>query len=384
MDHPLQHIFVADIENLTLNGGVEFAEAIQKETDFASEKRNQLRFLTQYADDPTVHVPALYEEYCTRGVLTMEYIDGIRPGDLERGYEEQFDRKILANRGAEFVLKQVFKFGFFHTDPHPGNFFLLPENVLAPIDFGQVARLSVKDRRLFNEIVLAIVNKDATNIVKRLERDDMLDDKTDRHKLTSDIEQMLDTYHNFRLKDIPFGMVASQTFELFRNNYVVPPTQFTLMLKSLMTIEAFAISLDPEFRIIEALKPHAKEFQLRDFEPRRMARNLRRILLDVHDLAGRIPDDINAIMHKVRQGKFQMRLHHEHLDDLAKTLDKRSNRISFALIIAALLVASSHLVSEEGTVVGLFDLQTLGLTGYVIAAIIGIWLVISIIRSRHF
>jgi ubiquinone biosynthesis protein len=212
----------------------------------------------------------------------------------------------------------------------------------------------------------------------------MLDDKTDRHKLTSDIEQMLDTYHNFRLKDIPFGMVASQTFELFRNNYVVPPTQFTLMLKSLMTIEAFAISLDPEFRIIEALKPHAKEFQLRDFEPRRMARNLRRILLDVHDLAGRIPDDINAIMHKVRQGKFQMRLHHEHLDDLAKTLDKSSNRISFALIIAALLVASSHLVSEEGTVVGLFDLQTLGLTGYVIAAIIGIWLVISIIRSRHF
>ncbi len=375
----LQHETI-DVEEMVN----EFAEAIQKETDFASEKRNQLRFLTQYADDPTVHVPALYEEYCTRGVLTMEYIDGIRPGDLERGYEEQFDRKILANRGAEFVLKQVFKFGFFHTDPHPGNFFLLPENVLAPIDFGQVARLSVKDRRLFNEIVLAIVNKDATNIVKRLERDDMLDDKTDRHKLTSDIEQMLDTYHNFRLKDIPFGMVASQTFELFRNNYVVPPTQFTLMLKSLMTIEAFAISLDPEFRIIEALKPHAKEFQLRDFEPRRMARNLRRILLDVHDLAGRIPDDINAIMHKVRQGKFQMRLHHEHLDDLAKTLDKSSNRISFALIIAALLVASSHLVSEEGTVVGLFDLQTLGLTGYVIAAIIGIWLVISIIRSRHF
>ncbi len=162
-----------------------------------------------------------------------------------------------------------------------------------------------------------------------------------------------------------------------------PPTQFTLMLKSMMTIESLATSLDPEFRLIEALKPYAQRSSLKDFEPRQMFRNIRKAMQGAGDLASRLPDDINAVLTKFRQGKIQMRIHHEHLENLTKTLDKSSNRISFALIIAALLVASSLLVAQEGMVLGLLSFQTMGISGYIIAAVIGIWLVISIIRSRH-
>ena len=361
----------------------EFTAAVSKETDLANERRNQLRFLKLFADDETVHIPEVYEEYCTAGVLTMEYIDGIKSTNKPAIEEKGLDGRILAHRGAQFVLKQMFEFGFFHTDPHPGNFFLLPDNVLAPIDFGQVARLSVQDRRFFNEIVLSIVDRDAAHIVRCLERDDMLADKTDIHKLTADIEQLIDTYHDFRLKDIPFGMIATQTFDLFRNNHVRPPTQFTLMLKSMMTIESLATSLDPEFRLIEALKPYARRSGLRDFEPKHVLRNIRKAMQGAGDLASRLPEDIDAVLTKLRQGKFQVRVHHEHLETLTKTLDKSSNRVSFALIIAALLVASSLLVAQDGMVFGLLSFQTMGVLGYIIAAIIGIWLVISIIRSRH-
>jgi len=361
----------------------EFTAAVSKETDLANERRNQLRFLRLFADDETVHIPEVYEEYCTPGVLTMEYIDGIKSTNKPAIEEKGLDGRILAYRGAQFVLKQMFEFGFFHTDPHPGNFFLLPDNVLAPIDFGQVARLSVQDRRFFNEIVLSIVDRDAAHIVRCLERDDMLADRTDTHKLTADIEQLIDTYHDFRLKDIPFGMIATQTFDLFRTNHVLPPTQFTLMLKSMMTIESLATSLDPEFRLIEALKPYARRSGLRDFEPKHVLRNIRKAMQGAGDLASRLPEDIDAVLTKFRQGKFQVRVHHEHLETLTKTLDKSSNRVSFALIIAALLVASSLLVAQEGMVFGLLSFQTMGVLGYIIAAIIGIWLVISIIRSRH-
>jgi ubiquinone biosynthesis protein len=361
----------------------EFTEAVSKETDLANERRNQMRFLRLFADDPTVHIPMVHEDYCTAGVLTMEYIDGIKSTNKKAIEECGLDGRVLAQRGAQFVLKQMFEFGFFHTDPHPGNFFLLPDNVLAPIDFGQVARLSIQDRRFFNEIVLSIVDRDAAHIVRCLERDDMLADRTDLHKLTADIEQLIDTYHDFRLKDIPFGMVAMQTFDLFRNNHVRPPTQFTLMLKSMMTIESLAISLDPEFRLIEALKPYARRSGLRDLEPKQVLRNVRNAVLGASDLASKLPEDVNAVLTKFRQGKFQVRVHHEHLETLTKTLDKSSNRVSFALIIAALLVASSLLVAQEGMVLGLLSFQTMGVVGYVIAAIIGIWLVISIIRSRH-
>jgi ubiquinone biosynthesis protein len=361
----------------------DFTEALSKETDLANERRNQLRFLRLFADDPTVHIAKIYEDYCTAGVLTMEYIDGVKPTDKLAIEERGLNCRTLAQRGAQLVLRQMFEFGFFHTDPHPGNFFVLPDNVLAPIDFGQVSRLSVQDRRFFNEIVLSIVDRDAAYIVRCLDRDNMLVEQTDVHKLTTDIEQLIDTYHDFRLKDIPFGAVAMQTFDLFRHNHVHPPTQFTLMIKSMMTIEALATSLDPEFRLIEALKPYARRASLRDLEPRQVLRNIRKAVQGAGEMASRLPEDINAVLTKLRQGKFQVHVRHEHLETLTKTLDKSSNRVSFALIIAALLVASSLLVAQQGMVLGVLSLQTMGILGYLIAAIIGIWLVISIIRSRH-
>ena len=168
----------------------EFVEAVSKETDLANERRNQLRFSKSFADDPTVHIARVYEEYCAKGVLTMEYIDGIKPGNSEALAEYGFDAKVIAQRGADFVLRQMFDLGFFHADPHPGNFFLLPDNVLAPIDFGQVARLSSQDRRLFNEIVLAIVDNEASRIVRSLGREEMLHENTNVGQLTAEMERL--------------------------------------------------------------------------------------------------------------------------------------------------------------------------------------------------
>jgi len=352
----------------------EFAEAVSKETDLANERRNQLRFLRNFAGDPTIHIPRVYEDYCTAAVLTMEYIDGIKPSDPSVLLEHGLDPKLIARRGAEFVLRQVFDLGFFHADPHPGNFFLLPGNVLAPIDFGQVSRLSSLDRRLFNEIILAVVENEPTRVVRTLDRQDMVHEKTDLARLTAGMEQLIDTYRDLPLRNIPFGPAVSQIFDLLRSNYVRPPAQFTLMLKSMATIESFARSLDPDFNLTETMKPYAQRTNLRDFEPKRLAHQMRQVLVDAGDLASRLPDDVNAILSKFRQGKFQVRVQHEHLETLTKTLDKSSNRISFALIIAALLIGSSMLVAQE-------SLQEMGLIGYIIAAIFGVWLLVSIIRG---
>ena len=208
-----------------------------------------------------------------------------------------------------------------------------------------------------------------------------MQDQTDVGKLTVDVEQIVGAYWNLPLKEIPFRTVVLKVFDVFRTHHVRPPSGFVLTLKSLMTIESFARSMDPDFNIIEALRPYARRTAFRALEPKHVFRQLRKALEDAGDLAARIPKDLNTILGKIRQGKFELRVHHEHLEALTKTLDKSSNRISFALIIAALLVASSLLVAQEGTVLGLFDLQSMGIFGYIIAAIIGAWLLISIIRS---
>jgi len=353
----------------------ELVETITKETDLANERNNQLRFHRVFAHDPTVHIPRVYEKYCTPAVLTMEYIDGIKPSSCPTLITHGLDCRIVARRGANFVLRQIFEYGFFHTDPHPGNFFLLPGNVLAPIDFGQVARLSNPSRRLFNEMILAIVENDASRVARALEQRDLLDDRTDRAQLVAGADRLIDMYQTLPLKGIPFGVIVTQTFELFRSNYVRLPAQFTLMLKTIATIESFARTLDPDFSIIAALRHFARQSNLRELEPQHLLRHLRRIVQDAGDLVVRLPDDLSIILSKLRQGKIQVHIQHEHLESLIKTLDRSSNRISFALIIAGLVIASSMLVPLSGWV------QSIGMAGYGVAALLGIWLIISILRS---
>jgi len=361
----------------------EFTEAVMKEADLTNEMRSQMRFVRDFADDPTVHVPTLVEEYCTEGVLVMEYVDGIRPrgNSLEQA---GLDRTVLARRGVDFVLRQIIENGFFHTDPHPGNFFFLPGNVLVPLDFGQVASLTQWDRDLLTEVMLAVVDGDAQAIVRALRSAELFGEQTDHNRLARDISELLDSYRSLPLKDVPFREAVSQGFELVRRNRVLLPAEFTLMAKAMMTLESFATELDPDFQVVEHLKPYARRLGLRQMDPRQMARTMRRASKELSRLAVRLPEDLSEVTDRLRRGRLNLRVHHEHLENLSDTLDRSSNRLSFAMIISALLVASTLLVGQEGTVLQLISLQTLGIAGYIVAAIMGFWLLISIVRSRHF
>ncbi|MDH4202264.1 MAG: AarF/UbiB family protein [Phycisphaerae bacterium] len=362
----------------------EFSQAVTREVDFANERRNQQRFIKNFADDAAVHVPEVLEEYSTEGLLTMEFIDGIKPSDIDRLEAAGLNPKTIASRGANFVLKQVFDHGFFHTDPHPGNFLILPDNVLAPLDFGQVGRLTLQDKLLLQYSVLSIVDGDAGKLIHGLERAEMLGDETDMVELTRDLEEILSAYHDLPLKDIPFGQAISRGFDVIRRHHIETPRDFTLMLKSLMTIESFATDLDTEFSIIDHLKPYARKFTLEQVSPENLFRQMRKAARGAGELASRFPEDAAAIIGKFRRGNFKIHVYHDHLEELEQTLDNSFNRMSFAVIIAALLIASSLLVPQTGDVLGLVSFQTLGIIGYLAAAIMGIWLLVSIIRSRRF
>lgn len=362
----------------------EFSEAVAKEVDFANERRNQQRFLRNFAEDATIHVPQVFEDYCTEGILTMEYIDGIKPSQIDQLRQAGLDPKLIAARGADFVFKQVFDYGFFHTDPHPGNFLMMADNVLAPLDFGQVGRLTRQDRMLLQYLVLAIVDNDVMRILHGLERSEMIEDETDMVELTRDLEELLSSYAGLPIKDIPFREAMTRMFDIIRRHHIVPPRDFTLMLKSLMTIESFATALDCEFEIIEQLKPYARKFTAEELSPQRLFRQVGAAARNARDLAARLPEDAAAIISKFRRGRFKIHIHHEHLEELEQTLDNSSNRISFAVIIAALLVGSSLLVAQDGNVLGLISLEALGVIGYLTAAFIGIWLIVSILRSRKY
>ena len=361
----------------------EFIEAVSKEVDLANERQNQKRFSRNFAKDPTVHIPQVYEQYCSEGVLTMEYVQGIRPSNAKKLTSAGLDPKLVAHRGVDFTLRQIFEFGTFHSDPHPGNFFILPGNILAPLDFGQVARLTSLDRGLMTDLVLGIVDQDARRLVQAVRRAELISQDTDLTELAREAEEMLDSYSDLPMREVPLSEVLSRMFDLMRKHSIRPPAEFTLMLKSLMTTESLATSLDKDFQIIDQLRPYARQLRLERLDPRRWARTFRSTARDAEEFLARLPEDLTSIVDRVRRGQFEMRVQHEHLDNLINALDKSSDRISFSFIIAGLLVASSLLVPQEGMVLGLISVQTLGVIGYIMAAVMGIWLIISIIRGPH-
>ena len=361
----------------------EFTRAVLKEVDLANERRNIRRFQISFKDDPAVHVPAVHDDYCTRGVLTMEYIRGVKPTDAEAVRKAGLDPRAIAQRGVDFVLRQVLEFGFFQADPHPGNFFVMEGNVLAPVDFGQVARLGEPERVLMGEFLHSVLEADSARLVRALERLDMTDERCNLAELERDLDDLLGMYRDLPVKEMPFGAMVRQTFDIFRRHHLRPPAEFTLMLKAMMTVESMAVALDSDFRLVDRLQPYARRAELWRMSPRRMWRSARQSLLEALLLAGDLPGEFRAILRNVKRGRVMVHVHHEHLENLAHTLDKSSDRVSFALIIAGLLVGSSLLVAQKDTVLlGLVELQTLGVLGYLVAAVLGIGLLISIVRRR--
>lgn len=361
----------------------EFTDAVTREVDLSNELQNLQQFIRNFEGDAAVHIPRPYEPYCRSAVLTMEYIEGVKPVNGEVLLAVGLDPCLVADRGSNFVLRQVFEFGLFHTDPHPGNLFILPQNVLGPLDFGQVAALTASDRALLGDVILAVVDADASRMVRGFSRADMLTAATNTTHLQRDLEKMLEKYHGLPIKEIPFAPMMMQIFSLVREHRILLPPEFTLMLKCLVTMEAMAVSLDGNFQIIEHLQPYARRLNLEQLDPRRWLRTGMHSMRDAADLLTKLPDDVNVILDKLKHGQFQMHFQHEHLDDLVNTLDKSSNRISFGLIIAGLLIASSLLVPQERVLLNFLSLQTMGVLGYLAAAVMGLWLLVSILRSRR-
>jgi len=361
----------------------EFTRAVTKEVDLVNERMNLQRFARNFAADPTVHIPDVFEAYSSAGVLTMEHVVGIKADDIEALTDAGLDPKLIAERGARFILRQVFDFGFFHADPHPGNLFVLPGNVLAPVDFGQVARLDESNRRLLGELIIAITERDAPRLTQALIRAEVVDERTDLRALTADLDEIVDQYASLPLKEVAVSPVIQRIFQVMRTHRVRPPAEFTLMLKSLMTIESLATHLHGEFQLVRFMRPYARRLMLERYAPQRLLRATQRAMRDMTDLAVTIPQQVTAILTNLKRGRLQVHIQHEHLEKLVHTLDRSSNRIAFGLIIAGTVVASSLLVTQkEGSVMGFIRFQTLGAAGYLAAGILGMWLLVSILRRR--
>ena len=358
----------------------EFAKTIRKEENLSFEGRNIDIFRRYFKDDKTMKLPLVYWQWTTEEILVMEFIDGVKITDFEGIERLKLDRKALAYNGARAMLKEVFEYGIFHADPHPGNIFVLPGNVIAPVDFGMVGRIDDEMREYLLDILEGIVQKDTYKITQALLNVQVVNVQINKRELNRDLLDFLDRYYGIPLNQLDSGKLVNEFMELVRSYRIKLPADLVMMERALVISEAVGRQLYPEFNYFDLLIPYVKKQLLLRLSPARHYRELARTIGQVSDILKRLPDDIQSFLIKLKNNQLTFRFHHEGLDELRKELDRSSNRISFSLIVAALIVGSS-LIIQTNKGPQIFGYPILGVLGFVLASVMGVWLLIAILRS---
>ncbi len=373
-----------NIEELALHRPVkiveEFARTLEKELDYTIEATNMERIARQFLDDDTLYVPKPVREATTTRVLTTEFVDGIKVSEIDRLEMSGLDKKIINARGANIYLKQIFDHGFFHADPHPGNIFILPGNVICLLDFGMVGTVDRQTREDFVELIDSVVHQDESRTTQMLLKLTIREEEPDIRILEKDVADFMGQHLYKPLKDLELGKLLQQMLELTsRYRLGIPPDIF-LMMKALSTVEGVALMLDPDFDMISQTAPFIERIKLARFYPKRIADDIIRIVSEMLQFMQKFPKDMLEISHLIRHQKLSFKYELQGLETILATHDQTSNRISFSIIIAALIIGSALIVIAK-TPPLFHGISLLGIIGFLAAAIMGIWLLIAILKK---
>ncbi|MBW2620251.1 MAG: AarF/ABC1/UbiB kinase family protein [Deltaproteobacteria bacterium] len=358
----------------------EFARTLEKEIDYTIEATNMERIASNFLNDLTIYVPKVFRDTTTESILTTELVEGIKVSDIDRLEEAGLDRKLITVRGADIVLKQIIKHGFFHADPHPGNIFVLPDNVICLLDFGMTGSVDRRTREDFIDLAESVVNRNESRATQVLLRLTYWDEDPDIRLLEKDVADFMGRHLHKPLKDIKIGKLLNNLLELaFRHRLRIPPDIF-LMLKAFSTIEGVGLMLDPDFDMIKQAAPFIKEVKLARLSPQRITGDIFRLAIGMFQFAENFPKDMLSITRLIKQQKLSLNLEYKGLDKMLSTYDQISNRISFSIIIAALIIGSALVIMSKVPPL-FYDISLIGIVGFLAAAIMGIWLLVAILRK---
>jgi len=352
--------------------------------DFTIEADNAVRLAENFKDSPSLYIPEIYMEYTGKSVLTMERLSGIRISEVAMLDVAGYDRRQLAKNGAEAFFKQGLEDGFFHADPHSGNMFVIPDGRIGLVDFGIVGRLSEEDMEIIADTFLALVNKDFDGLVQQYITMGFVTEDVDldkfRHDFKHDLVELIEPLYGKKIKQISLSDYIDRVTRLAIKHRLKFPADLILMNKAFLTIEGLGRELDPEFDFIEVAKPYTYRLMKKKYSPRRYSHRMRRKALDLADFFGNLPRQLRIILRKLVKDDIVVNMEIRGFERFIRDFDRSTNRISFSVIIAAIIIGSSVIIhSGRGRLA--FGYPFLGLFGYVLAGLLGLWLVWGIIRS---
>jgi ubiquinone biosynthesis protein len=356
--------------------------SLERELDLAVEARNTERFARNFADDLDVLIPRVYWEWTSSSMNVQEHIEGIGADDLEAIDDAGLDRKALAARGVDAMLKMILVDGFFQADPHPGNVMWLPGNRIALIDFGMVGRLSRARRTQLVNLLAGFVHQDEETMLEVL-LDWRGHDAVNEARLAADLGELAVDYSDAQLKDLKVGTLLHRISAILREHSIVLPADLALLFKALITLEGFGRQYDPEFRLVDRVEPFLNRTISERYQPVDVLWRGQATLSDFLGLVASIPADLARLVKDARHGRMRVDLDLKRLDSFGDRVHTAMDRATIGIMTASLVVGSSIVMTIAGgpTVFGVSLLTYCGLVGYLIAFVNSLWVILSIWRS---
>lgn len=373
----------------------EFERIIFRELDMLIEAGSIEKFAFNFKDSDEIHIPAVHWDYTTRSVLVMEHIDGIKMDEVEAIKAHGIDPKEIALIGLRSFSRQLMEHGFFHADPHPGNTIVMVDGRVGLVDFGITGYLDQEMMRQIANLFLGYAEHDYDMIMDALADAGLIhEDAMDFKSFRVDLKDMSEAFYGRSLQNISVRDVYDQVMQLVLKYRVRLPRNLLLLLKTFIQTEALGKILGSDASILEVTKPYARKLLQRGYDARSMMKNMGRDARNTGHYLKAVPKFVHDILRQTAQGRQRVEMRHTGFEPISDQIEKGVNRLTLGAILSASILAASLILNSTQTVLvftfELFGLQTLsltsllGLTGYTIATVLGVWLIVSILRSGKF
>jgi len=355
----------------------EFSFTLQDELNYLREGRNADRFRNNFTHEPFLYIPKVYWELTTKRVLVLERLRGVKIDDVAGMKAAGLDPSQVALNAARIIIKEVMTDGFFHADPHPGNFFVLPENVIGAMDFGMVGHLSETDRLNLVRLYIASVRMDANAIVEQLVRMGAAAARVNRPALKRDIIRLLDKYYGLPLKEIRAQDVVSDIMPIAWRHHLTLPPDMWLLGKTLAMMEGVGLQLDPNFDIFAVSRPFVEKLAREMWSPSVWGPQVLDQFQAWSDVLAIAPRAGARLLYGLESGELPLELTMNVQKPALASMDRALTRLSVSLLIAAFILALAFLIPRASTSPIVTALIVLG---FLFSTGLGVWFLISVLR----
>jgi ubiquinone biosynthesis protein len=361
----------------------EFADTLRAEQNYEQEGHNIDRYRQIFADQGHVRIPKVHWETTTRRVLTMERVEGIKITDVDALDAAGLDREKIAGRNIAILLRAVLQEGFFHADPHAGNFMILPDEVIAMMDFGIMGHLDHAQRLGLVQFFVGLFSGDTERVVDAMAELGIATRAADRRNLVRDLDRLRMRYYGLELEKIRAQSFIEEIMRIAFSYRLKMPSDLVLVFKTIAMMEGISLQLDPDMNVFQEVEPYVRDALLEIQSPMARLKEMVEQMREASEATIMLPKQLQRMLEQIEVGDSNLSMTLKGLDEPTHRITKAANRLVLAILAVAFVVGPALMIPQLDEVLPEWQVGAtlLIFAGFAMSVFLTLVLIFSIWRS---